>query len=190
MTDTQRARELLPTVTQADRNAAVSIMLLWQQHGYDTLWRNEMLAGERDDHTLVQAFASHREAALATEVIEAAAKVEKVTARGTGDQIEQLAQTILEQAAAGDQSIVAVVHPDGDWSVYNPEASARILTSDSYPRGLEDAAKIADDYEADRNSRAREKRQQGLDDSFHAASASAASRIAAAIRALNSGAGR
>lgn len=53
----------------------------------------------------------------------------------------------------------------------------------------ERAARIADEFENDRNSRAHEKRQAGQDDSFHAACASAASRIATAIRATEVGNG-
>jgi hypothetical protein len=64
-------------------------------------------------------------------------------------------------------------------------ALSRLSPGNGYAEGLEAAAKVADQLEADWNLHAHEKRQFGKDDSFMAASASAASKIAKAIRTLS-----
>lgn len=73
-----------------------------------------------------------------------------------------------------------------DWHVLVRAFAAHRIAAEA--RGMEKAAKIVDEYMNDQNSRAYDRRQDGRDDSFHAASTSAASRIATAIRAaLNGG---
>ena len=67
------------------------------------------------------------------------------------------------------------------------EAAAAVIASAleaARREALEQAAKVCDEYERDRDARAYEQRQAGKDDNFNCANAAAAARLATAIRAL------
>ena len=63
-------------VTQADRDAAASGYYAWI--GPNPRIPEKMVDGNADDHSLVQAFARHREAALTTAQAEAEAQEQRI----------------------------------------------------------------------------------------------------------------